>query len=91
MQKPTILELRDAWREDSDAFELVHEETGTDDHGYSYTYVFERILDGTYWSTSGVCQGGGEYHELREGIGDVTRVWPIIVTRTEFTTKEPTA
>lgn len=91
MPKPaTILQLKSAWQEDSADFELVHEDTGPDDHGYSYRYVFLRHSDDTYWSTSGVCQGGGDYHELREGCGAVTQVFPHVISKTEYRTTPAT-
>lgn len=91
--KATAQQLRAAWREEDDAFgpdekplfEMVREETDPDDHGYAYTYVFKRLEDETFWSTSGVSQGGGVYHTLNDGdASDPTRVWPHTVSSTEY-------
>jgi hypothetical protein len=97
-QPATAAQLRAAWREDDEAygpddqplFELVHEETEPDDHGYGFHLVFKRNEDDTYWSVSGVSQNGNDYNSFRDGDEDtVTRVWPHRVTTTEYLPKEP--
>ena len=91
LSPPTILDLKASWQEDDHGYgyEQVYEETSPDDHGYGYTYVFQRLADATFWETSGVCQGGGDYHQLREGEGDVLQVWPITVTTTQYSHTKP--
>lgn len=96
--KPTGRQLRSCWQEDyEDAehpqFELVSEQTDPDDHGYRYTYTFKRLSDETFWQTSGVCQGGGNYHELRDEPDHqrVDQVWPHSVTSVEYRSKPPSS
>lgn len=90
LQTPTGSELRASWREDNDDFELVHEDTGPDDHGYSYTRVFRRVADDTYWEIIGVNQGGGDYDTLRDDPEYITvsRVFPKQKTITEYVTEK---
>lgn len=89
--EPTGKELRAVWMEDvvDESIVLVREETGKDDHGYSYERIFHRVADDTYWTVSGVNQGEGEYDTLRDDPKyiAVTRVYPHTVTRTEYTGK----
>lgn len=91
IEKPTGQQLLDAWQEEDDGFELVADETDTDDHGYAFTYVFKRLADGTFWETRGVNQGGGAYHSLRDDpeYAPVTQVYPITVTRTDYSAIPP--
>lgn len=91
LSPPTLEQLRDTWMEDgAEDLELIHEENGPDDHGYSWTYVFKRLADETYWTVSGVCQGGGDYHQLRElGCSEPVQVWPHTVSRTEYKSVPP--
>lgn len=88
----TLGELREAWLE-SDGFEMVQENMDRDDHGYAWDRIFKRIADGTFWSTSGVNQAGGEYDTLRDdckGSKEAAhQVWPHQVTRTEYRSVPP--
>lgn len=88
MQTATLEELKACWMEDSDDYELVQEENSPDDHGYGFTMVFKRRSDGTYWETGGVCQSGGDYHELRELCSsDPVQVYPHTITTTVYKDK----
>ena len=91
--KPTIEEIRSAWREDIDGFEQVHEDADPSwRHGCYMTTVFKRLSDETFWSVSWQKNGDGEYNSLRDGDcsdSDVTQVWPHSVTTIEYKSAPP--
>lgn len=86
MDKPTIEEICDAWRDDTDKFETVIDELdGTWRHGTEHTLVVERLSDNTFWRVFYRHETSGEYNDLRDGDlsdSDIVQVKPIeVVTK----------
>ena len=87
-EAPTAETLRDAWREELEGWEAVHEEADPSyRHGCYMTTVFHRQADDTFWAASYTVSGDGEHNGLREGDADVSQVWPHKVETVEYRTK----
>lgn len=89
--KPTAQQLSNAWLEETDDFELVREESDPSwRHGCYMTWVFKRLEDGTFWSTSGTQSGDNEHNSLREAeCSDPVQVWPHTVETTVYRPQPP--
>lgn len=87
MEKPTIEQMIDAWREDTDDFEIMEDEPyDTWRHGTVHQLIVKRLSDETYWSICYRSQPDGEYNSLRDGdedqrdISQVKQVEKTIIT-----------
>jgi hypothetical protein len=58
-------------------------------HGTYEHRVYHRESDNTFWAADFRLSTCGETNELREGFAEIYQVWPVEVTKTEYTTKQP--
>lgn len=66
--KPTIEEMKDAWREDGGP--LTHKDDvleGRWRHGTEHQFIAHRESDDTYWSIHYRTDKDGEYNDFRDG------------------------
>ncbi|MEW6121282.1 MAG: hypothetical protein AB1698_01615 [Pseudomonadota bacterium] len=93
--KPTIETMLAVWREEYEEGEWVHVHDKVDGswrHGSCHEFVAKRVSDGTFWMVSYRTNPSGDYNDFRDGDlydSDVVRVWPSVVTKTVYTTKDP--
>lgn len=58
-------------------------------HGSYRSQVYHRASDDTYWMANYRLSNDGETNELREGCAEIKQVWPIQVTKTDYTSNRP--
>ena len=71
--------------------ELTSVQRSVDDdwrHGSSISEVFRRESDVSYWRVSFRVSTDGEYHGIREDDYDISQVFPVQVTTTQYKTTE---
>lgn len=91
-QKPTGKQMKDAWQEDDEDFDIIKDEVcEPDDHGHWSELVVKRLSDDTLWRCVYLNQSSGNYIDLRDDpdLIDVQQVWPKEVTVIEYVTTQP--
>ena len=87
--KPTCSDLCEE-SETTEVYKLVSQNHDTSwRHGTRETDVFHRESDDTYWQAKYRLSTDGETNELREGLADISQVWPQQVMKTVYTTERP--